>query len=129
MPLQYERARLRRSGSGIGTDVEFNEDAEVITGPYSVDRVVHNHLRRANLCMCIGVSVPGTDEEVVDPASMARLANDCFDLRAGIGIVGGPGVARSLAGDCPSVVVVHAAATERLVAGEVTDAARVGRRV
>ena len=54
------------------------------------------------------------------------LADDLIDLGGGVGVVDGPGVAEAVAGDFPGVVVVDAAPGERLAAGEIAHAGRVG---
>ncbi len=58
------------------------------------------------------VLVPRADEHVVDAAMMLRLPHHRVDDVAGVGVVDGPRVPGSDAGDLPGVVVMDAAAAE-----------------
>ena len=111
------------------SDIEVDHDAVVVAGPDPADGLVECELGRVDVAVGVRVGVPGSDEDVVDPSSMAGLADDGVHLGTGVRVVDVPGKARSLAGNGPRVVVVDASPADRPLARQVTDARRIRRRV
>jgi hypothetical protein len=114
------------AGSVVRADLNVDDDAEVVVGPEAVSRLVEPECCGADVAVRLRVGVSGADEDVVEPAAVPGLADDLLDLAAGVGVADGPGVPGALPGDLPRVVVVDAAPGDRLVAGKVADAGRVG---
>jgi hypothetical protein len=63
-------------GDGVLSDLYVDDHAKMIACPDSVDRLIEGKCGGLNTRMGLGVSVPRTDEHVVDPAAMIGLLDD-----------------------------------------------------
>src|SRR5207244_9015701 len=77
----------------------------------------------------IGMSIPGTDEHVIESSTVVRLAHDTFHLEPSIRIVDCPRVTRSLTRHRPRIMVFDAPVVNGLEAADVTNARSPRRSV
>lgn len=72
----------------VAGDIEVDEQAKVVAGPYAVDRLVEHESRLDYLGAGLRVSVPGSGEHVVESPAVTGLAHD------GVHLLRSPRVAR-----------------------------------
>ena len=89
----------------------------MIARPYGIDRLLKSEPRFEDICACMRMLVPTSDEHVIDPAAMRRLPDDLLNPDFCVWILVGPRPARSLTGNRPCVVIVNAPSVQRLTPG------------
>ena len=107
-------------------DLKIDHQPKVVAEPHPLDWLIECELRRRDAGVSLRVRVPAADEHIVEALVVVRLAHDRLCHGLGVRVFAGPGVAGSLAGDRPGVVVSDAAAGQGLQAGKVADAGGAG---
>lgn len=106
----------------IGADLKVHDEAKVIAQPNTLDWPVEGKVRSVDQRAGLGMSVPASDENIVEAAAMTRLPHNLLHAGAGVRVIDRPGVSGPFASNGPSMVIEHAAPFQRLPSGKLANA-------
>src|SRR5258705_4356089 len=81
----------------IGADLKVHDEAKVIAQPNTLEWPVEGKVRSFDQRAGLGMSVPASDENIVEAAAMTRLPHNLLHAGAGVRVIDRPGVSRPFA--------------------------------